>query len=295
MNKNKINRKGISLIEIILTVGIFAMIIPLIYSIFFVGNKSFGTSRDIGLAQQEARLVSQHLENELRNVSKINNKKDENLPERYFTIAVDKNDGISTLKKVEHNIDGTIGTKLTSGNWDINLANNNGIIMGVISVYIDKDTDYELPINIPLENDKGASFAEMTLSNVNQIYYGLSEDTYDSSIDDEKESDQPGEVTDPDESKPEESNKDNWSSTTVYNKGDEIWYQGSKFVARYYTEGDIPGRDNSPWQEITDQWRSFNIYAQDDEVWYEGSKYRAKYYTKGDKPSNINGPWEKIF
>lgn len=186
INKLKSNRKGISLVEVIVTVAIFAIIIPVIYSIFFVGNKSFETSRDIGLAHQEARIVAEYLDNELRYAIGLTDK-DSTIPKDkvngYYSIKVEKLNNNSNkktiLKLVAYDKDGNeVATDSkeiysSSYNWDINLINGNGIIKGTIAVKDGEDnkTVYELPINIPLENDKGTAFTGST----NIIYYAAPE------------------------------------------------------------------------------------------------------------------------
>lgn len=60
------NRKGISLIELVLVLAIIVMILQVAYSIFFIGSKSYNTSKDMGFAQQEIRNLSLILGNELR-------------------------------------------------------------------------------------------------------------------------------------------------------------------------------------------------------------------------------------
>ena len=64
-------RKGITLIELVLTVAIISVIIQVIYSIFFVGNLSFNTSKDIGFAQQGARIPIDYINKEVRNSSSV--------------------------------------------------------------------------------------------------------------------------------------------------------------------------------------------------------------------------------
>ena len=66
MKKLKLNQRGITLVEVIISLAILVIILQVVYSIFFVGNKSFQTSRDMGFDQQETRNMSTHLTNQLR-------------------------------------------------------------------------------------------------------------------------------------------------------------------------------------------------------------------------------------
>lgn len=69
---NSYNRKGISLIELVLAVAIVGIVIQVAYSIYFVGARSYETSKDMGFAQQEIRNLSMVLNNELRVAKEIN-------------------------------------------------------------------------------------------------------------------------------------------------------------------------------------------------------------------------------
>lgn len=73
MTKNKLNKKGLTLIEIIITLAIFAIIIQVVYSIFFVGNKSFNVGKNTGFAQQEIRNASIALSKEIKMAKDISN------------------------------------------------------------------------------------------------------------------------------------------------------------------------------------------------------------------------------
>lgn len=64
-------RNGITLVELILTIAIFSIVIQVVYSIFFVGQKSFATSRNIGFAQQEARNPLDYINRELKTSKSI--------------------------------------------------------------------------------------------------------------------------------------------------------------------------------------------------------------------------------
>lgn len=71
MIRKKLNRNGITLVELVVTLAILSIIIQVAYSIFFVGNKSFATSKDIGFAQQELRNTSMALGNRIRMAKEI--------------------------------------------------------------------------------------------------------------------------------------------------------------------------------------------------------------------------------
>ena len=71
----KKNRKGITLMELIITLGIILIVFQVIYSIFFMGNKSFKFSKNKGFAQQGVRSASDFVNRELRNVKEVSKEK----------------------------------------------------------------------------------------------------------------------------------------------------------------------------------------------------------------------------
>jgi prepilin-type N-terminal cleavage/methylation domain-containing protein len=98
--KNKHNNRGMTLIEVLLSIAIFAIVLQVGYSMFFSGNKSFIIGSNRGHAQQDARIVAEHLNKELRYSSILS---DSNLTGRYFSIEIVENeDGTNTLSKVDN-------------------------------------------------------------------------------------------------------------------------------------------------------------------------------------------------
>ncbi|MEU7926556.1 carbohydrate-binding protein [Micromonospora sp. NPDC049107] len=92
-----------------------------------------------------------------------------------------------------------------------------------------------------------------------------------------------------------------WSSSTVYNDGDRVTYQGRVFRASWYTKNQKPGADaNGAWQEIamtedgTAIWTASRIFNSGEFAMYDGRKWRAQWYTRNQKPGDRNGSWEEI-
>ena len=92
-----------------------------------------------------------------------------------------------------------------------------------------------------------------------------------------------------------------WSSSTVYNDGDRVTYQGRVFRASWYTKNQKPGADaNGAWQELamtedgTTIWTASRIFNSGDVAMYDGRKWRAQWYTRNQKPGDRNGSWEEI-
>ncbi|WP_405428003.1 carbohydrate-binding protein [Micromonospora sp. NBC_00617] len=91
-----------------------------------------------------------------------------------------------------------------------------------------------------------------------------------------------------------------WSSSTVYNDGDRVTYQGRVFRASWYTKNQKPGADaNGAWQEIvmtedgTAIWTASRIFNAGDFAMYDGRKWRAQWYTRNQKPGDRNGSWRR--
>lgn len=64
--------------------------------------------------------------------------------------------------------------------------------------------------------------------------------------------------------------------------------------------GGTPDATSCKWQEITDEWRNFNSYKKNDEVKYNGNQYKAKQNITpnvndlGKAPGTNRAPWIKI-
>ena len=91
-----------------------------------------------------------------------------------------------------------------------------------------------------------------------------------------------------------------WSSTTLYNTGDEVLYNGRVWRALWYSRGDVPGdgKKNSPWQEwATGEdgnaiWTATRVFNAGDKAWYQGKLYVTQWYSRGDAPGGEEQPLE---
>lgn len=85
------NIKGITLVEVILTLALVALVIPVIYSIFFAGSTSHNVSTSKGFAQQDLRIASDFLTSELRLATDISKVDYENNEYYYLKINNEHN------------------------------------------------------------------------------------------------------------------------------------------------------------------------------------------------------------
>lgn len=101
MKNNRLDNKGITLLELIITLSIMTIILQIIYSVFCVGNQSFNMSKDQGLLQKDLRIVSDYIINEIRNGKEIS-------PEAfssktiYYSLSLEKKDKHNTLCRTKY-------------------------------------------------------------------------------------------------------------------------------------------------------------------------------------------------
>jgi predicted extracellular nuclease len=91
-----------------------------------------------------------------------------------------------------------------------------------------------------------------------------------------------------------------WNATTVYNNGDTVSYQGSIWLAMWWTQNQAPGDPYGPWEQIataadgTAIWTASRVFTAGDIVVYQGHKYRAQWWTRNQAPGQPYGPWQPI-
>jgi hypothetical protein len=88
-----------------------------------------------------------------------------------------------------------------------------------------------------------------------------------------------------------------WSPTTTYNAETTVVYDGSAWVAAWWTSSQTPGDPSGPWQESsaaddgTPLWTPSRIFIAGTEVDYQGALYTAKWWTRNQTPGDPYGPW----
>lgn len=161
-------RKGISLIELVLTVALLGIVIQVVYSVFFVGSTSYSVSTNKGFSQQDVRIAADFITKELKTATEVGvNLENKN---GFYSLEVEAAGDRNNLVKYYNQLDdkGTtdttddeiVKTKISSfsGNWQkIELSNSySGIILATISQEEGTGkgkSDYNIDFNIDLVNN----------------------------------------------------------------------------------------------------------------------------------------------
>lgn len=152
------NNRGITLIELIISIAIMGVIVLAIMSLFGFGNKSFIYSNKRSDLQNQVQLVSNIITEEIRNATEIS-LNDTSPPfsdntYNYITISGQKiilvNNGIST-EKTE-----AIITEYNPMFTLTELSNRNNIVSFTIKGTIDGQ-DYEVTTKVALNNIRNES------------------------------------------------------------------------------------------------------------------------------------------
>jgi hypothetical protein len=161
----KRNVKGITLIEVVLTVAILGIFIPSIYTVFFAGQSAFSTSTNKGLAQESVRLAEIFLTDELKNTTGFISEDDFNAIINQKIYELKYEDGYLLLTEYEK--DKTSSDEIIydkkelrklKGNW--NKLTISSLANGVLDVSIEQkeklynqESTYPLDFSITLVND----------------------------------------------------------------------------------------------------------------------------------------------
>jgi type II secretory pathway pseudopilin PulG len=162
------NKKGITLIEVVLTVAILGIFIPSIYTVFFAGQNAFSTSTNKGFAQESVRLAELFLTDELKNTTGFISKDDFNagvINQKIYELKYE--DGYLLLTEYEKKDEETSSDEIIydkkelrklKGNW--NKLTISSLTNGVLDVSIEQkeklynqESTYPLDFSITLIND----------------------------------------------------------------------------------------------------------------------------------------------
>ena len=173
--KNK--ARGFTLIEVILVLALIGAMTPIIYSVFFGGQKGFEVSVEQVQEQADHRILRDYLVKELRYVSYIANEKPEKY-EIYYSLEIDEN---KELKKTEYEkkeegyeIKSESILPIKFKNLNIKVADGNS---KVLEVTIDPDYTFTILLEneAMLENEDRPEEI-ILLDDLNKtIYYSYSE------------------------------------------------------------------------------------------------------------------------
>ncbi|WP_423212963.1 carbohydrate-binding protein [Parafrankia irregularis] len=91
-----------------------------------------------------------------------------------------------------------------------------------------------------------------------------------------------------------------WTATGVFKAGDVVLHDGIRWVAQYYSRGQVPGSSpNISWKVVVDNanpapWIANSVYVAGDKVTYEGHTYQAQWYNAAQVPTNSKGAWKLV-
>lgn len=158
MKTIKYNNKGVTLIELLIVLAIMGIVFQVIYSIFFIGNKSFNTSKNKGFAQQDVRIASTYIINEIRTAKEISTDPIDILEGKYYAFTL-KNGKL--CKETFNNDDSSeqilsLSSNLSKLEFNYIEGNRQGIINIIVAAeegQKGKDEQiYEVNFDVLLEN-----------------------------------------------------------------------------------------------------------------------------------------------
>ncbi|MBV1757627.1 MAG: InlB B-repeat-containing protein [Dethiosulfatibacter sp.] len=170
-------RKGVTLIELMLTLAIVGLVLMVVYSVLFAGTTSHSISTSKGFAQQDIRIASDFLTNELRYVTDISD--EDYAYSEYYSLRINNEGKLVKTKHVYQVDDSVVETILRTvpGNMDsFNISNNASGVINVDFEQIEKtgsrEAGFELGISITTENSPDMlSNVSVDLVNGDVLYY----------------------------------------------------------------------------------------------------------------------------
>lgn len=192
----KNNRKGVTLIELILTLALLAILSQVVYSVFFVGADSFAVSSNKGFSQQGVRNTTMFLESEFKYANDLYSKQDveEGITETIFYGLTQSGDYI-VVSEYKYIPDTSapaqyIVKEVRRFNSDWKEAQIRNTEMGLLSIFLNqvevsgrRTSDFDLEYNIYLDDGSIITDLEWDLSNVEEIvYYSKTQDAISGSI-----------------------------------------------------------------------------------------------------------------
>jgi len=156
MNRRILNKRGVTLVELILTLALAAIVIPLIYSILVFGIRTFNLSSDQTSLQQGTRAQADYIVREIRRAKDISSSPDKFEGQPYYSFLLRTEGGIKSL--VQQRWEGGLVTKEKVVGSDLDnlwfLPHEKSGILGLkIENKLSKQ-DYSLEVEVLLDNIK---------------------------------------------------------------------------------------------------------------------------------------------
>lgn len=189
------NQKGVTLVELILSIALILIVLQVAYSLFFVGSDSFAVSTNKGFSQQGVRNTNIFLESEFKYANNFYSEQDviDGIPNTdFYSMKMENN--FLVVSKYQY-ISGSIPAdyiieeikRFSSDNSKILVSNKN---MGLITIELDqiessgrKTSNFNLEHTIYLDDGSILSDLAWELTNEeNIIYYSKTQDAIQGSI-----------------------------------------------------------------------------------------------------------------
>lgn len=157
-------RKGVTLIELVLTAALIGLVLQVVYSLFFVGAASYSVSTNKGFSQQDIRIAADYIKSELKYSTDISD--DNTYINDYYSLEVQADGNKKYLIKTFHEAVDNSGTITIvpqevfrlQGNWEsIQIKNTAPGVIDVLMTQTEKqgfkESSFELPFEIRTINN----------------------------------------------------------------------------------------------------------------------------------------------
>lgn len=143
------DQKGITLVEMLITLALFSIVIGVLFGVFAVSNRAYKSGSDQSFQQKDARLAARVIEKQLRNAKDIGaNPLDGDF---YYSLKLEKQEGQGLGSLVLERIEGASSKKTSFGNEFKEISFEKGEASNILnySLVLEK---YEISSAIKLNN-----------------------------------------------------------------------------------------------------------------------------------------------
>ncbi|MBZ4665933.1 prepilin-type N-terminal cleavage/methylation domain-containing protein [Mahella sp.] len=160
--------KGFTLVEVLITVALFSVLVAVVFSMYFVGTKTFTIAADQSFAQKYARTAADFISKELRTAKDISADAGKFSGQDYYILQLKDKDGQRYLVKTTRTASGqTSDAFIVPLNQIAFSANNSNMVN--INVTASDGRDYDINFSIRLENISAVSIQQGSAV----IYYSI--------------------------------------------------------------------------------------------------------------------------